>query len=124
MHNTPLLVLVVCAIGACVSAIAQDASQKLPPRPIVAPINGCLAVTYPVLALVEEAEGSTHVVFTVLPAGGVTDVAISKASGPTPAHRALDKAAVKAISGCIFAEAPGFSSREVLQPIVWRLEDQ
>lgn len=73
-------------------------------------------------ALKEEAEGSTHVLFTVLPTGEVTDVAISKASGLTPAHQALDKSAAKAIAGCVFAEAPGFGPREVLQPIIWQLE--
>jgi TonB family protein len=74
-------------------------------------------------ALKEEAEGTTHVSITVLPSGAVTDVAIWRASGLSRAHQALDKAAVEAVSGCVYAEALGFGARKALMQIVWRLED-
>lgn len=103
--------------------MAQDASQSRPPRPVSSPLNGCLALTYPIRALKEEAEGTTHVSITILPSGAVTDVAILKASALSKAHQALDKAAVEAVSGCVFVEALGFGARKGIMQIVWKLED-
>lgn len=59
---------------------------------------------------------------TVLPSGAVTNVAVAKASGSSKAHQVLDKAAVKAISRCVYAEASGFSAWSGIIPIEWRLE--
>lgn len=122
MQNFRHHILVIAALGVCVPALAQDASPSQPPRPVGTPINGCLALTYPVIALKDEAEGTTYVSISVLPSGAVTDVAVSKASGISRAHQALDRAAVKAISGCVYAEAPGFSTRTGILQIVWQLE--
>ncbi|WP_442947209.1 TonB family protein [Noviherbaspirillum sp.] len=114
--------LVIAALGVCALTLAQDISPSPPSRPIGSPINGCLALTYPIIARKDEAEGATHVSLTVLPSGAVTDVTVSKASGASRAHQALDKAAVKAISGCVYAETPGFSARTGILQIVWQLE--
>ncbi len=122
MLHFPHHILIIAALGVSVPTLAQDISPSPPSRPIGSPINGCLALTYPIIARKDEAEGATHVSLTVLPSGAVTDVAVSKASGASRAHQALDKAAVQAISGCVYAEAPGFSARKGILQIVWRLE--
>ena len=113
---------IIAALGVCIPAFSQDTSPSLPPRPVSAPRNACLELTYPPFALRQEAEGTTQISMTVLPSGAVTNVAVAKASGSSKAHQALDKAAVKAISGCAYAEASGFSAWSGIIPIEWRLE--
>jgi len=118
----------VLAISLCgslaVPVRAQEpvTSPAMPPRSVEQPADGCLHAQYPEVAKRFEATGVTRIVFVVEASGAVTNAAIAKSSGTTRAHRELDSAALRAVSSCKFAEAPGHASRRVAQEFVWRLE--
>lgn len=87
--------------------ITAPPAPAAPPAPRVARpaqlnVASCEKPDYPASARRAEASGSTHIRFFVDESGKVKQADIIKPSGSSREHRALDKAAVEALSVCSF----------------------
>jgi TonB family protein len=82
----------------------------------------CQPTNYPDEARRTGAAGQTEVEMEVNPEGKVTRVAITKSSGSSAGHQALDALALNTISKCTFPPAPGFLTGTGRMMYVWKLD--
>lgn len=102
---------------------SNDAKQAaLPPRTLEHLAESCVKPRYPAVARRREAEGSTQLTFVVDPIGVISQIEVLKSSGDTGAHKALDKAAVDAISTCRYPPSSGFGPVRAKTQYVWKME--
>jgi protein TonB len=115
-------------------AIAPPPAPEAPPAPPVRPaarpatidMATCEKPTYPVIAVKAEATGISKIRFTVDANGSVSDAKLEKSSGVSREHRALDSAAVAALSKCRFRPGTDENGRptgaQSIVEYVWKLE--
>lgn len=88
-------------------------------------VSRCERPTYPAMALRQEATGTTRIRFTVDALGRVQGAQLLHPSGHDRAHRALDQAAIAALSQCAFK--PGADDRgratggDAVVEYVWKM---
>jgi TonB family protein len=83
----------------------------------------CELPEYPFAARRNETTGRTGLLVEVNPAGAVTSVVITKASGTSREHDLLDGLAKKSFESCVFAPAPGTRTATAPVEYVWKLVD-
>jgi protein TonB len=115
-------------------AIAPVAPAPAPPAPTVAAVPALLANTsvsdckpeYPAAAAKEEATGITKIRFTIDASGKMVGAEVVKSAGASRAHKALDRAAVNALSECKFKPGRDENGKAVGAfanvDYVWKLE--
>lgn len=116
-------------------AIAPAApAPPAPPAPAVptaAPVAAITSVSdckpaYPAAALKEDATGTTKIRFTIDASGKMMGAEVVKSAGASRAHKALDRAAVNALSECKFKPGRDENGKAVGAfahvDYVWKLE--
>ena len=112
-----------------IAPVAPAPAPPAPPRS--APVAAITSVTdckpdYPVAALKEEATGTTRIRFTIDASGKMTGAEVLRSAGSSRAHKALDRAAVSALSECKFRPGRDENGKAVGAfadvDYVWKLE--
>jgi protein TonB len=85
-----------------VAAPAQQPPVRHPAHAAVLDVSRCERPAYPIQALREEAVGTTRIRFRVDASGHVEQAQLLRPSGVDRSHRALDRAAIEALSRCAF----------------------
>ncbi len=110
------------ALTVWAAGCALPAPPATVPREVSVAKATCQPTVYPEESRRLGSAGQTEVEMEVNPEGKVTRVAITKSSGTTPGHQALDALAINTISKCVFPAAPGFLSGTGRMVYVWRLD--
>jgi protein TonB len=89
-------------------------------------VSQCARPEYPAAAAREEATGTTRLRFKVDAAGRVVAAEVLGRSGPSAAHRLLDRSATQALSNCRFEPGRDRQGRPLggyaTVEYVWRLQ--
>jgi protein TonB len=112
-----------------VAAPAVVAAPPAPPRvaakPAITSLDSCKP-EYPAAALRAEATGSTKIRFVIGADGKLQSSEITKSSGPSREHKALDRQALQQLSQCTFRAGSDENGRPVGASVeveyVWKLE--
>jgi len=132
--TTPPLMPVISTppVGEAVPAAPVPAPAPAPPprrtRPRAATldVSHCMRSAYPMLAVRQEATGTTRIRFKVDANGHVESAQLVRGSGFDPAHRALDQAAIEALGQCAFNPGTDDDGRPIggdaLVDYVWKLD--
>ena len=108
-------------------AIAPPAAPADLARPAQLDVSRCEKPEYPMAARRASASGTTQIRFAVDGAGHVTSAQLLRASGGSREHRALDQAAVAALSRCSFRPGTDESGKPVggyaTVDYVWKLDE-
>ena len=107
-------------------ASAPPAPPAVAARPAQLDVSRCEKPEYPVAARREGASGTTQIRFAVDGSGHVTSAQLLRASGTSREHRAMDQAAVAALSRCSFKPGTDEQGRPVggyaTVDYVWKLD--
>jgi TonB family protein len=75
-------------------------TPKPPDTPASVNFNTCLTPTYPPGAQRSNAQGDTHIEYTLGPDGKISEAKITKSSGDSDTHKLLDLLALDAVKAC------------------------
>ncbi len=107
---------------------APPAPPRAAARPAIANVQACAPTSddYPLAARREEATGTTKIQFTVGPDGKLVNAAIVKSSGPSRAHKLMDRVALSKLSECAFKAGIDANGKPMSSTFdveyVWKLE--
>lgn len=81
-------------------AVKTPQIPKPPDAPASVSFNTCLKPTYPPGAQRSNAQGDTHIEYTLGPDGKISEAKITKSSGDSDTHKLLDLLALDAVKAC------------------------
>jgi TonB family protein len=99
--------LAACAAPGTAPPTAPPPPAGPAPRAVPPAAGACPTPAFPESVRRGDAAGLTRVTGEVQPDGTVRSVVVVRSSGPTRAHKLLDRAAADAMSRCRFPPAPG-----------------
>ena len=124
-----IAVALALALAACATPTAAPPAAPGPapaearpgpaPRTVPAASTACPTPVFPGSVRRGQASGLTRVTGEVQPDGTVRSVVVVRTSGPTRAHKALDRAAADALAKCRFPAAPGTLPAETSVDYRW-----
>jgi protein TonB len=115
----------VTVVAAPAVVAAPPAPPRVAARPAISNLDSCKP-EYPAAALRAEATGSTKIRFVIGADGKLQSSEITKSSGASREHKALDRQALQQLSQCAFKAGADENGRPVGASVeveyVWKLE--